>query len=300
MQFDKAYFLGRFSSLDTTVLRLKQGGDLAPEALAAIEEILLQRESDPAYVAHDVVEVSAETPQDVDLEASYSCVPTEIVARYWSLQEAEIVRGLLESEGIPAILADAYLTALNPFLVVVFGGIKVKVPAMCVSVARQILAKVNVGDYALGIDATDADQVLTNKRLALAQYKIADDFRGQKTEPICWNPDVAAVFGVLFTPIFSQIIHFLNWHALGEKARARNALVWAGASLLLFGGMEILIEAEGAKKFITFLVLLGWYFVSGRKQSVLLVDMLDNRYARRDWIIPLIIMIVLLAILGLP
>ena len=37
-----------------------------------------------------------------------------------------------------------------------------------------------------------------------------------------WNPDAAANWCLLFSPVFGTWLHMKNWRALGEPERARN------------------------------------------------------------------------------
>jgi uncharacterized RDD family membrane protein YckC len=68
----------------------------------------------------------------------------ETVARFHDPIEAEIVRGRLEAEGIPAIAADANLIRVHSLMSAAVGGVKVQVPpehlerahAICRSIAE--------------------------------------------------------------------------------------------------------------------------------------------------------------------
>lgn len=74
------------------------------------------------------------------------------IARYLYTWEAEIVRGLLESEGIPATLADENIVRLNWSYALAVGGVRLQVPVQCVEAARSVMLKQQQGEYALALE----------------------------------------------------------------------------------------------------------------------------------------------------
>ena len=48
--------------------------------------------------------------------------------------------------------------------------------------------------------------------------------------PSLWNPNAAASWSLIFTPIFGAILHMKNWEALGEPQKAAGARSWASHS----------------------------------------------------------------------
>lgn len=62
------------------------------------------------------------------------------VSGYLRAEEAEMLRGLLESAGIQALVEDAAISALNPLLQSAVGGAKVLVPAADAERAKAIAA----------------------------------------------------------------------------------------------------------------------------------------------------------------
>jgi Putative prokaryotic signal transducing protein len=75
------------------------------------------------------------------------------VTRLFDWTEAEMLRGRLEAEGVPAIVADAYTARAIP-LYLAIGGVRVMVPEAYLERAREILKADARGDYALD-DRTD-------------------------------------------------------------------------------------------------------------------------------------------------
>jgi hypothetical protein len=76
----------------------------------------------------------------------------ETIATYAYPYQAEIARGRLESEGIPAFLADEFLINLNWLYTNAIGGIRLRVAADDALLAREILAQVESGQDLL-VDA---------------------------------------------------------------------------------------------------------------------------------------------------
>jgi DNA-directed RNA polymerase subunit RPC12/RpoP len=69
------------------------------------------------------------------------------VARYETPWEAHVARGLLESEGVPATIADEHLVGANFALSYAVGGVKLKVSTDDLVRARAVLADLQRGVY---------------------------------------------------------------------------------------------------------------------------------------------------------
>lgn len=67
------------------------------------------------------------------------------IARFRDLPEAELARGKLEAEGIPASLADHYLVGLAWSYSNAVGGVRLQVSQECADEARDILKADNSG-----------------------------------------------------------------------------------------------------------------------------------------------------------
>ena len=72
------------------------------------------------------------------------------VTRVFNSLEAEMLRGCLEAEGIPATLGDAQTVQTDTLLTVALGGIRVMVPSPFADAARQTVDAFERG--ALAID----------------------------------------------------------------------------------------------------------------------------------------------------
>lgn len=118
---------------------------------------------------------------------------------------------------------------------------------------------------------------------------------------ILWNPDVAALLSIPFSPIFGSIIHALNWRRLGEHRRATVSWIWAAFILLavltvnVFGASARLSAStiDGYLKLTQFVTLILWYFGTARSQGKYIVNKMRNEYRRESWLIPLCIAVIL-------
>lgn len=110
--------------------------------------------------------------------------------------------------------------------------------------------------------------------------------------PALWNPNAAANWSLLFSPIFGALLQSKNWEALGEPAKAAVARRWAMVAIGYFalcivantivvimqlGSLDLYIQTGG------FALLLGWYFSIGREQARFVKERFGNHYPRRGW-----------------
>jgi hypothetical protein len=117
--------------------------------------------------------------------------------------------------------------------------------------------------------------------------------------PPLWNPNAAANWSLLFTPIFGCWLHMLNWRALGETERAESAKTWLMLSSLMLVGLNfvgVLVRIAGSAQItglVSFVLLLTWYFASARGQARWVAERYGNRYPRKGWWQPLLGAVVL-------
>lgn len=81
-----------------------------------------------------------EEPPEVDLIT---------VTRVFNTLEAEMLRGCLEAEGIPATLGDVQTVQTDTLLTVAMGGVRVMVPAPFADAARQTIEAFERGELAI-------------------------------------------------------------------------------------------------------------------------------------------------------
>jgi hypothetical protein len=110
--------------------------------------------------------------------------------------------------------------------------------------------------------------------------------------PPLWNPDAAASWSLLLTPVFGALLHRKNWIALGEPDKAASAWRWALVSiafyvLSIFASFlvspEQAVAFGGGIRFGAFGLLLTWYFVSAKPQARFIKERFGKDYPRRGW-----------------
>lgn len=112
--------------------------------------------------------------------------------------------------------------------------------------------------------------------------------------PALWNPNAAALWSLLFLPVFGATLHMLNARAMGDKDQIRQSK-WALIVLLVIFLLLPLVTLFFNPKNNTFglILLLGWYFAIGRKQVEAVKQQYGGDYPRKSWLKPLA-----LAVLG--
>ena len=117
---------------------------------------------------------------------------------------------------------------------------------------------------------------------------------GRDVSPPLWNPNGAANWCLLFTPVFGAWLHMKNWEALGEPARARSARIWIIVSAVMIPGFAMLGAVMGSAPLMAigrlsgFVLLIAWYFGSARGQARFVQSRFGNGYRRKAWTLPLI------------
>jgi DNA-directed RNA polymerase subunit M/transcription elongation factor TFIIS len=100
-----------------------------------------------------------------------------------------------------------------------------------------------------------------------------------------WNPGVAAGLGILFSVIFSGIIHYHNWNALGKPDKAQSSLIVAILSLI--GGILLGVFTPVPSILATGAAVLVWYFAQGREQEEYVKKTYGDNYEKRSWQTPI-------------
>ena len=111
-----------------------------------------------------------------------------------------------------------------------------------------------------------------------------------------WNPNAAANWSLLFSPVFGALVHMKNWQALGESAKAASARVWAMVSLVGIVGaasasvlLPNITTLDPFSRLLGLSLLIGWYASSGRAQAAYVKSRFGNEYPRRGWGKPLLL-----------
>ena len=136
---------------------------------------------------------------------------------------------------------------------------------------------------------------MTENQYAPPKSKVADIGRND-VSPAIWNPNSAANWSLLFSPAFGAYLHMKNWEALGEPVKAYAAKVWIWVTLLSILGLTLAAallpnprSLDGVSRTVGLLLLLSWYFSSGRGQAEYVKSRYGKDYPRRTWGKPLLL-----------
>jgi hypothetical protein len=124
---------------------------------------------------------------------------------------------------------------------------------------------------------------------------IVDDAPGTvEASPPLWNPNAAASWCLLFTPIFGTWLHMKNWQSLGQPAKAESARNWLIASiglLVVSTLVALLAPRVPGIRLVNFAFLIAWYYASGKAQARYVLGRFGRKYPRRGWAVPILIAI---------
>ncbi len=108
--------------------------------------------------------------------------------------------------------------------------------------------------------------------------------------PPLWNPNAAAAWSLLFSPIFGSILHMKNWQALGKTEEASASKRWVigciAAMVAMIGLTLMFPESESIDGWTTmagFVLLIAWYAASARDQIQFITNGYGKDYVRRGW-----------------
>jgi len=123
---------------------------------------------------------------------------------------------------------------------------------------------------------------------------VVDALPSRDLAPPLWNPNAAASWSLLLSPVFGAVLHMKNWQAMGDPARAARSRNWAigsGVMLALLSVMNILWPTSGNVDGLTrvagFVVLVSWYYAIGKSQNAAVLARYGQDYTRKGWIKPL-------------
>lgn len=122
-------------------------------------------------------------------------------------------------------------------------------------------------------------------RTATTQKKVSAPSKQDEAEPELWNPNAAALWSLLFSPIFGAWLHAKNWKALGDDQKAMMSMLVVAIGFILIGIAAFVqptwIKGAGGG------YLVAWYVVLGRQQIDQVKERFGNDYPRRGWLLPL-------------
>lgn len=100
-----------------------------------------------------------------------------------------------------------------------------------------------------------------------------------------WNPNAAAIWSLLFSPVFGAWLHAKNWTALGNETKARHSMYW------VYGGIAVLVLTaflpEAIARGVGYGLLFGWYFSFATQQMKYVKKTLGGTYEKKGWTKPL-------------
>ncbi len=122
---------------------------------------------------------------------------------------------------------------------------------------------------------------------------------GSQPVPALWNPNAAANWSLLFSPVFGAWLQRANWLALGEPEQARESRNWILISFFAIVGISVAavvfpsVLLEALSRVSGLVILLTWYFMNGRRQVRYVKQHFGREYPRRGWLQPLVLAVVL-------
>ncbi len=133
-----------------------------------------------------------------------------------------------------------------------------------------------------------------NNPYAPPQAEVSDVVTLEQAPPL-WNPNAAASWSLVFSPIFGAYLHMRNWQALGQADKAATSKNWIIAVIAFFvvsmGLSMALPESKGLDligRVGGFALLLGWYYSIGKSQQAYVLARYGKTYPRRGWLLPLL------------
>lgn len=112
-----------------------------------------------------------------------------------------------------------------------------------------------------------------------------------------WNPDAAACWSLLFTPLFGTYLLIRNWEALGQPKRALHTCWWFGiilVALIVNFYISLLNNEISPMQMSHVMLLLVWYIGVASPQERFVRERFGTDYARRSWALALPCALVLL------
>lgn len=123
----------------------------------------------------------------------------------------------------------------------------------------------------------------------------AADIVSTEIAPALWNPSAAAIWSLVFSPIFGAFLHMRNWEALDQPDKAARSKSWVIGNAVFFvlialapvvipdsRGLEALGRIGG------FGLLFAWHYKIGKSQQVFVVGRFGKNYPRRGWSKPIL------------
>ncbi len=114
-----------------------------------------------------------------------------------------------------------------------------------------------------------------------------------ESKPCLWNPVVAAIGSLVFSPAFGSFLHAENAKRLGRLAEVKINQRWFWGMIIwfvvdpFFPSLAFIFPFFDV--FLTFALPIIWYLTTGRKQVEVVTQLGSSSYDRRPWLIPFVI-----------
>jgi hypothetical protein len=112
--------------------------------------------------------------------------------------------------------------------------------------------------------------------------------------PALWNPNAAAAWSLLFSPVFGGYLQMRNWQALGDTQKAQVSWYWCIGSLVAIIVLVVisvmLPDGNPLQRIIDrsgIIILLAWYVSHGKLQPAYVKEHFGKDYPRKGWGAPL-------------
>jgi len=135
----------------------------------------------------------------------------------------------------------------------------------------------------------------TPNRYAPPKSEVADVPSLDEAPPL-WNPNAAANWSLLFSPVFGALVQMKNWQAMGEDEHAATSKMWAIGSAIVIGAFVLFSAFQAVSqggpdigRGVGVILLVAWYVTNGRAQSKYVKERFGKEYPRRGWGKPLLI-----------
>lgn len=100
-----------------------------------------------------------------------------------------------------------------------------------------------------------------------------------------WNPNAAASWSLLFTPVFGAWLHAKNWNELNKTEKAKKSMWWVYIDIVFLLVLPFLPDEVGGLPGILF--ILAWYFTSAKSQ-VKYIREHGIEYQKKSWLKPIL------------
>ncbi len=112
------------------------------------------------------------------------------------------------------------------------------------------------------------------------EQEMSNEIQGNTATVSLWNPNAAAWWSILFSPIFGAWLQAKNWSVLGDEGKAKQSMYWVYGGIAV-GILSILVPIIGL------VYLICWWFFSARKQVKHVENNLNSAYVKKGWAKPI-------------